>query len=504
MLLFSGFATTISEIYLNNKQSIIGYHTRLKSKDSPFQYPLITSETMPNSMKGPLAQKTIELFSRPQKEWTTIDHMIYEHSDYYAIPDEKIHDLRFTSIKESLKHHYNNSRFYHQLCKEYEFSPQDVKTEEDFHLVPLLPDTFFKEYPQENPKAVFDWLKKISTVDIGEYNYPGKDLQGFLRWAETRLEGLVNHSSGTTGHYSIMFRDKVTFQRFYYAAITTLLSIPKKLEDDSHFVYPGSPNTFLTIGKWLGEGGKVFPPERRHFLTERELSMTIARLLSTGYAKSFKEKLILHGLKKAMVKGELKLLNLLETLDKKGEQAIIISPPFQLFSLMLKMKQQEITLSLGKTNSIVFTGGGWKIFEDRKVPIDEFASLVEETLGIPKESYVDVYGMSEMNGLGISCEGGFKHLHPWIYPMILDDQEGHLDFGKWGRFAFLDPIAHSYPGYIITGDRVKLLKRCPVCNRTGFVLEGDISRMGGAESKGCANLMRGLMAEELSKVQRVE
>jgi phenylacetate-coenzyme A ligase PaaK-like adenylate-forming protein len=457
---------------------------------------------MSNSMQGPLGQKTKELFSRPKEEWTSIDHLIYEHSNYFAIPDEKVQHLRFTSIKESLEHHYRNSRFYHQLCKEYEFSPKDVTTEEDFHLVPLLPDTFFKEYPKENPQAIYEWLKKISTVDIGEYDYKGKDLQGFLRWAEQRLEGLVNHSSGTTGHYSIMFRDKVTFKRFYYAAVTTLLTIPSTLEDTSHFVYPGSPNTFLTIGKWLGEGGKVFPPERRHFLTERELSMTIARLLSTGYAKSMKEKLILRSLKKAMVKGELKLLNLLETLDDKGEQTIIISPPFQLFSLMLKMKHQGISLSLGKTNSVVFTGGGWKIFENRKVPMEEFAGLAEETLGIPKESYIDVYGMSEMNGLGISCEGGFKHLHPWIYPMVLDDQEGHLDFGQWGRFAFLDPIAHSYPGYIITGDRVKLLKRCPVCNRTGFVLEGDISRMRGAESKGCANLMRGLMAEELSKVQR--
>ena len=52
----------------------------------------------------------------------------------------------------------------------------------------------------------------------------------------------------------------------------------------------------------------------------------------------------------------------------------------------------------------------------------------------------------------------------------------------------------------MTGDRVKLLKRCPVCEKTGFVFERDISRMTGAEAKGCANLMRGIMAEELRKV----
>ena len=38
-------------------------------------------------------------------------------------------------------------------------------------------------------------------------------------------------------------------------------------------------------------------------------------------------------------------------------------------------------------------------------------------------------------------------------------------------------------------------------NKTGFVLESDISRMAGSEAKGCANLMRGMMAEELRKVE---
>ena len=196
-----------------------------------------------------------------------------------------------------------------------------------------------------------------------------------------------------------------------------------------------------------------------------------------------------------------KLLELLQKLDKKNEQTIIISPPFQLFSMMRIMEKEDIHLDLGESNSVVFTGGGWKIFEDKKVPLDEFAGLVEKTLGIPRSSYVDIYGMSEMNGLAVSCKAGYKHLHPWIHPMVLDDNEGNLGFGTFGRFAFLDPVSHSYPGYIMTGDRVKLLKRCPVCEKTGFVLEPDISRMTGAEAKGCANLMRGMMAEELRKVE---
>jgi len=136
---------------------------------------------MADNMNGPLGQKNQELFSRPKSDWFTIDKMIYEHTNYFEIPTEKAESMRFLSIKESLNHHYKNSKFYHQLCKEYQFKPDDITCEKDFQKVPLLPDTFFKEYPKENPRAIYDWLKKISTVDLGNYDYKGKDLQGFLR-----------------------------------------------------------------------------------------------------------------------------------------------------------------------------------------------------------------------------------------------------------------------------------------------------------------------------------
>ena len=228
---------------------------------------------------GIVWNRTKELFQRPKDQWMTIDEMIYSIPDYFNYDLDKIKKMRFKAIKESLDHHYNKSRFYHNLCKEYEFKPEDVKNQKYLEKIPMLPDTFFKEYPAENPKSVFQWLQKISTVDLGTYDYNGKDLQGFLRWAEGRLEGLVNHSSGTTGHYSFMFRDKITFQRFYFAAVKTLISVPPKIEDNIHYVYPGSPNTFLTIGKWLGEGAKVFNPENRNFLSDREISMTIERIM---------------------------------------------------------------------------------------------------------------------------------------------------------------------------------------------------------------------------------
>jgi hypothetical protein len=81
--------------------------------------------------------------------------------------------------------------------------------------------------------------------------------------------------------------------------------------------------------------------------------------------------------------------------------------------------------------------------------------------------------------------------------MVLDEDNQPMGYGEEGRFAFLDPVSNSYPGFIITGDRVRLYERCPACGRPGVVMDSDISRMAGAEAKGCGNLMRDLIAEEL-------
>ena len=81
--------------------------------------------------------------------------------------------------------------------------------------------------------------------------------------------------------------------------------------------------------------------------------------------------------------------------------------------------------------------------------------------------------------------------------MILDDNMEPIGYGEEGRFAFLDPASASYPGFIITGDKITLHAQCPACEKEGIVMESDINRMVGAESKGCGNLMRGLLADEL-------
>jgi len=445
---------------------------------------------------GRLWNNLMDRFSIPREKWTTVDSMIYGMDNYYEYDPARVREARTQAIREAFDHHFSNNLFYHRYCKDSDVQPDDVTSEEDLTSIPMVPDSFFKDYPEEDPKSVYEWLYRVSSVGIGDYDFSGGSLQDFLHWAESRLQGIVTHSSGTTGNFSIMFRDELTTRRLFYAFDKTLLFSIVHPDDDAQFVYPGPVKTYLTMGHWISEGTRVFDKSQRHFLTERELTMDIVRLMS-GQIQGFKDKMKLKLLQRVMKKGQHKLIKLLEKLNNAGKQVIILTFPFQLYDLMEIMRQEGVSLSLGDHNGIVITGGGWKIHQGKKVSPQTFAGMIEDTLGIPAEHYKDIYGMSEMNALGMDCEGRYKHLHPWLYPMVLDEDNQPKGYDEEGRFAFLDPVSHSYPGFIVTGDHVKLYERCPVCDRPGVVMDSDISRMAGAEAKGCGNLMRDLIAEEL-------
>jgi hypothetical protein len=77
--------------------------------------------------------------------------------------------------------------------------------------------------------------------------------------------------------------------------------------------------------------------------------------------------------------------------------------------------------------------------------------------------------------------------------MVVDDDLRPLPYGERGRFAFLDGTALSYPGFVVTGDLVRMLAHCPVCDRPGPVLEPEIARAPGAEARGCSEELRRLL-----------
>jgi hypothetical protein len=139
------------------------------------------------------------------------------------------------------------------------------------------------------------------------------------------------------------------------------------------------------------------------------------------------------------------------------------------------------------------------IFQIEEQPVAEFRKLMQEFLGIKPEHCLDIYGMVEGNGWMVLCpEGHYLHIpYTYYHPMVLDDEFKPLGFGEWGRFAFLDGSTYSYPGFIISGDKVRMLEHCPVCDRPGPVLEPEVTRAVGKEMRGCAEELRRMISSDV-------
>jgi hypothetical protein len=132
---------------------------------------------------------------------------------------------------------------------------------------------------------------------------------------------------------------------------------------------------------------------------------------------------------------------------------------------------------------------------------EEFRNEVHKILGIPGKFVLDVYSMVEGNGWMIQCpEGHYLHAPYGHYKaLVLDEESKPLDYGEWGRFAFLDGISTSHPSFVVTGDEVKLLEHCPVCDRPGPVLEPVVKRAKGEDIRGCAEEVRRMLSSDLAR-----
>jgi phenylacetate-coenzyme A ligase PaaK-like adenylate-forming protein len=93
-------------------------------------------------MAKDLLRERLAKYIPPKEEWTPVDEALYGVEDIYNVPDDKAKKLREDAIRYSFKHHYEGNKFYHEYCK-----GVNIKTEEDFKKIPLVPDRFFKDYP---------------------------------------------------------------------------------------------------------------------------------------------------------------------------------------------------------------------------------------------------------------------------------------------------------------------------------------------------------------------
>jgi hypothetical protein len=180
----------------------------------------------------------------------------------------------------------------------------------------------------------------------------------------------------------------------------------------------------------------------------------------------------------------LKIINQLKKSTSAGQKVFLFGAPYQFKELIGMISKKEGSVPL-KQGSFMLTGGGWKSFEGEKIDRETLVKMISEVFDVPDKFIVDGYSMTEINGTLAICEEGRFHLPPVIEPVILDEnlvpQEGK---DLKGAFGFLDPFALSYPGFIISGDNVRMVdEKCP-CGMYGPAFL-EVGRSPGREVKGC-------------------
>ena len=435
----------------------------------------------------------------PKDQWTPADYATYGPRDLYRVPEKEAAELCFNAIKYQFKRHFENNSIYHKFCETQNFSVDNLKNYDDIEKIPLIPDKFYKDYPIGRDFAI--WLSNIFTGELPTVKISGRNPSFDEVINAFNAKGMVvAYSSGTSGKHTFIPRDLTTFNVAEYLGAKLVLTMAYPIWEYNMNGYLLMPNPFKT-NVFAGKVCTIYFDIIKDVKVaiDREINTETIRLsmLGGGGIKSTFAGIALKRMYNKIVNNIIKWLELNQ---KEGNKIAFAGAPFFLYSVMDKLEKEGKTFDFSDKGAIL-TGGGWKVYENLRITVADFRKKAESILGIRPQHCLDAYGMVEGNGWMVHCpESHYLHVpHSYYHPMVLDEELKHVGFGEYGRFAFLDGSTFSYPGFITSGDRVKLLEHCPVCDRPGPVLEPEIKRAAGEETRGCAEEMRKMIATDFGR-----
>lgn len=431
------------------------------------------------------------------QESTPLYDALAKPKDLFRIPLREAEQLQFKCIKQAFIHNYNNNQFYHRFCKEKAVTPDDLKTNQDLTKIPLIPDKFFKDYPPGKDFAV--WLGNIYTGELPHITIRQKNptFDDVIK-AFNEAGVIVSYSSGTGGRYTFIPRNQQTFLNAEYALAKTLVGMAYplwKYDMHGYLLMPNPKKNFIFAGKAL----EIYFDAVKNVKVaiDREVTTELVQMIM-GNVPGLKSKIVRYFSYRQQKKMVDNIVAWLEERDKAKDTITLLGAPYILYAVMEKLKQEGKSYDFSERAGVA-TGGGWKGLRD--ITSTEFRTEVNKVLGISEKWVFDVYSMVEGNGWMIHCpEGHYLHV-PYSYykALVLDKEFKPTGYGEWGRFAFLDGISTSHPSFVITGDQVKLLEHCPVCDRPGPVLEPEVQRAKGEDLRGCAEEVRRMLSKDVGK-----
>ncbi len=432
----------------------------------------------------------------PQENTPLYDALV-KPKDIFRIPLSEAEKLQFSCIKHAFIHHFNNNKFYHKYCKDYKITPDDIKTNQDLTKIPLISDKFFKSYP--SGKYFATWLANVYTGELPNITITQKKpTYDDVIKAFYEVGIIVSYSSGTGGKYTFTPRNKQTFLNAEYALAKTVVTMAYplwKYDSYGYLLMPNPKKNFIFAGKAL----EVYcdAVKEVNSAIDREVTTELVQM-TMGNKRGLKSKIVRYFSYRQAKKMIDNIISWLEKHDNGKDIITLLGAPYILYSVLEKLKSEGKSFDFGERGGIA-NGGGWKGVKN--MTHEEYRNEVKKFLGIPGKYVLDVYSMVEGNGWMIHCpEGHYLHA-PYAHykALVVDGEFKSVGYGERGRFAFLDGISTSHPSFIVTGDEVKLLEHCPVCDRPGPVLEPVVKRAKGEDVRGCAEEVRRMLSSDLAR-----
>lgn len=335
------------------------------------------------------------------------------------------------AMREMIAFHRQHSPLYEGLCRLDGFTEADLKTEDDLQRIPHIIVTAFKE-------------QKILTLP------------------ESEIVATFT-SSGTSGSMSQTNLDAISKDR--QSAMRANIVKSYGLVDDQ-------PVNYLCFSYDPASGGK------RGAAHTHSVYATFAPSNETFYAITQGDDGEPHFRLDACV----------ETIERYAKSGLPLRVTgFPAFGWVTLSKLDELGLRFQfPPNSLLFSGGGWKLHTGKPVPFDEYVALVQRVLGISRDRIRDVYGMVEHGVPYLTCEKG--HFHVPIYGRVWAVDPGTeeiLPYGEVGLYKLITPYIRSVPCIsVLSTDLGEVRERCE-CGRNGpiLVLHG---RGGVKKYDGCA------------------
>ncbi|MBA3479585.1 MAG: long-chain fatty acid--CoA ligase [Lautropia sp.] len=174
-----------------------------------------------------------------------------------------------------------------------------------------------------------------------------------------------------------------------------------------------------------------------------------------------------------------RLLQVLRDAEGTGQRLALLGASYSFVHLMDELRQRGETMRLPPGSRILDTGG-YK-GHSRQLPTEEFYTTLSDTFGVPADSCINMYGMTELSTQfyddGNASAPSVKSGPHWIHSRMVDPLTGRdVAAGERGILAHCDLANFNSVTTILTED-------VAIASEGGFLLLG---RAEGSQAKGCS------------------